>query len=321
MEWFPHYIEAYDTDTLHLTPAQDGVYHRLLRWYYEKERALPADDISLAAIARIGMDDWLPMSAIIRAFFETRVSRVTNAATLHQKRANAYILKQNAKRRDGKARQEKFRKNNMMGDDYDVSRVTNAADRNKREIDKTQSPTTPTEQTTKTESSESIGERVKKTEGPKIAKPDLDAMFEQWWSKVPRKVGKDAARKAFGRALNRTDFPTLLGGILRYAAERSHEDPQFTAHPSTWLNAGRWADDPEPRHAGPGPHRNGRDPDSGLARFLNRRLGAGGQPDLPDLGGEPAGVPPVRTAGSRPKPGPIPGFGPGETIVEPDAEG
>lgn len=35
---------------------------------------------------------------------------------------------------------------------------------------------------------------------------------------------------------------------MRYAGERSGEDPTFTKHPSTWLNAGCWADQPRPPH-------------------------------------------------------------------------
>ena len=71
--------------------------------------------------------------------------------------------------------------------------------------------------------------------------------FDAFWDEVPRKVGKDAARKAYASALKRADSQTILEGIRRYAQERAGEDEKFTAHPASWLNAGRWADAPAKR--------------------------------------------------------------------------
>lgn len=252
MDWFPHNIEAYDTDTLHLTAAEDGVYHRLLRWYYEHERALPDNDVSLAAIARITPAEWGPMANRIRAFFETRVSRVTNVATLHQKRANAYILEKNTKRRDGKARQEKFRKNSMLGDNYDVSRVTNAADRNRIGVVESPSLFERESQTTQTEPLETVGVGSKKDDLAAVL-----AEFEIWWANVPRKKAKPIAQKAYLAARKKVGAQTLLEGIERYGRERQGQDAHYTAHPATWLNEERWTDEPG-SNAGPAPERNHR---------------------------------------------------------------
>lgn len=237
MDWYPHSIESYDTDTLHLTAAQDGVYSRLLRWYYEKERSLPDSDPALAAIARIGIDEWLAMAPIIRAFFEARASRVTNARTLHQKRCDAYILERSRKRVGQNERQKKHRKNNMVGDDYEVSRVSHAPHiHTQKVVDRTQS-LTETEIKTKTETLERVGE---------FTKTDALLAFEDWWCLVPRKVGKGHAQKAYLRALTKTDPTTLAEGMRRYDLERTGQDPQFTVHPATWLNGERWNDDPAP---------------------------------------------------------------------------
>jgi uncharacterized protein YdaU (DUF1376 family) len=66
--------------------------------------------------------------------------------------------------------------------------------------------------------------------------------FEEFWAVVPRKVAKAAAAKAYRAAIKQTDAKTLLDGMARYAASRKGEDPQYTSHPATWLNAGRWSD-------------------------------------------------------------------------------
>lgn len=72
---------------------------------------------------------------------------------------------------------------------------------------------------------------------------DISIKFDSWWSVYPRRVGKGQARKAFATALGKTDLQTLIDGAKRYAASREGEDAKFTAHPATWLNGERWADD------------------------------------------------------------------------------
>lgn len=69
--------------------------------------------------------------------------------------------------------------------------------------------------------------------------------FECFWNIYPRKVGKDAARKAFRKAATGTDWKIIIDGARRYAADPNRE-AEFTAHPTTWINAGRWSDEPLP---------------------------------------------------------------------------
>jgi hypothetical protein len=76
---------------------------------------------------------------------------------------------------------------------------------------------------------------------------DPGAAFEEFWRVYPRRVGKSAARRAWDKAIKaRVIAGTIIAGARRYAAERSGQDPAYTAHPGTWLNAGRWDDEPEP---------------------------------------------------------------------------
>lgn len=71
-------------------------------------------------------------------------------------------------------------------------------------------------------------------------------LFAKFWSAYPRKVGKDAASKAFAK---RRPTPALLDLMLT-AISRQRETEQwqrnrgqFIPHPSTWLNEGRWQDE------------------------------------------------------------------------------
>jgi len=69
--------------------------------------------------------------------------------------------------------------------------------------------------------------------------------FDAFWDEYPRRVGKQAALKAWAKAVKNTSALVILGGALRLAQDPNRED-QFTPHPATWLNEGRWEDDPLP---------------------------------------------------------------------------
>lgn len=74
----------------------------------------------------------------------------------------------------------------------------------------------------------------------------VDSRFESFWEAYPKRVAKEAARKAW-RRLKPND--EMLGEILLAikAAEKTdqwrREGGQFIPHPATWLNQGRWQDD------------------------------------------------------------------------------
>ena len=75
---------------------------------------------------------------------------------------------------------------------------------------------------------------------------DLEADFRSfYYDTYPLKVGPAKARRAFARAVkNGADPQDIIAGAKRY-----RDDPRrkkdFTAHPTSWLNAGRWEDQVE----------------------------------------------------------------------------
>ena len=81
--------------------------------------------------------------------------------------------------------------------------------------------------------------------GGKPRRIAYSAIFEDFWRAYPRKVGKRAARDAFTEAVREVDPQVILAAAKRYAADPNRE-PQFTAHPTTWLRQGRWDDEPLP---------------------------------------------------------------------------
>lgn len=82
-----------------------------------------------------------------------------------------------------------------------------------------------------------------------------ESRFEKFWVRVHRKTGKQAARRAFDRAVNRVrlDQSLTIDGAATFICERmvafaaspaAHPTDITPIHPSTWLNAGRYDDDP-----------------------------------------------------------------------------
>ena len=72
-----------------------------------------------------------------------------------------------------------------------------------------------------------------------------DPAFDAFWNSYPRKQGKGAARKAWVKALTKSDPDTITAAALSYRNDPNREDA-FTAHAATWLNDERWDDEPLP---------------------------------------------------------------------------
>jgi len=88
----------------------------------------------------------------------------------------------------------------------------------------------------------------------------IESEFEAFWLTFPRHTGKLAAQKSYKKARTMASAQQLLDGVDTYR----HTKPAYAdwCHPATWLNQGRWMDEPDrPRedwacqHT---PHCNGR---------------------------------------------------------------
>jgi len=78
----------------------------------------------------------------------------------------------------------------------------------------------------------------------KEKEPEVDPVFDAFWANYPRKEGKGGARKAFAKL---ADKDRVIKAAAQYgeAVRRwPADDRQFVPHPATWLNDGRFEDDP-----------------------------------------------------------------------------
>ena len=75
---------------------------------------------------------------------------------------------------------------------------------------------------------------------------NLDQHWAKFWNAYPRRKEPRAARTAWDKARKLVPIPVIQAGVERYARELAGQDIKFAKYPATWLNAGCWADDPDP---------------------------------------------------------------------------
>ena len=89
-----------------------------------------------------------------------------------------------------------------------------------------------------------VKKKTKKSSTPARVESD----FLDFYAAYPRHVGKEAARRAFEKAVKAGTNPAdIVEGVRRYAAATAaaRTETRYIAYPATWLNAGRWNDDME----------------------------------------------------------------------------
>lgn len=76
--------------------------------------------------------------------------------------------------------------------------------------------------------------------------PPVKADFDRFWDAYPRKTGKKAAQKSWDKATDKPDIDAILASIDRQKAsdQWTKDGGQYIPHPATWLNQGRWDDQP-----------------------------------------------------------------------------
>ena len=73
-------------------------------------------------------------------------------------------------------------------------------------------------------------------------KDDSASQFESFWAAYPRKVGKQAAKKAFSKVS--VPVKTLIDAVnsQKNSEQWRKDNGQYIPNPATWLNQGRWDD-------------------------------------------------------------------------------
>lgn len=130
----------------------------------------------------------------------------------------------------------------------------NRRERKPRDYDAMESPVTPVETVEETEPPATVDTPAPstcdlapiKTKKKSSTPARVESDFLDFYAVYPRHVGKEAARRAFVKAVKAgTPAADIIEGARRYAAATAAvgTETRYIAHPATWLNAGRWSDD------------------------------------------------------------------------------
>lgn len=81
-----------------------------------------------------------------------------------------------------------------------------------------------------------------KDKGKDKDKDNSASPFESFWAAYPRKVGKQAAKKAFSKVS--VPVKTLIDAVnsQKNSEQWRKDNGQYIPNPATWLNQGRWDD-------------------------------------------------------------------------------
>jgi hypothetical protein len=75
---------------------------------------------------------------------------------------------------------------------------------------------------------------------------EIEEQFDFFWSIYPRRTGKQAAKASFEKAVKAVGLDKVMDGVRALANDPNLPAEQFIPNPATWLNQGRWDDDPYP---------------------------------------------------------------------------
>jgi hypothetical protein len=74
--------------------------------------------------------------------------------------------------------------------------------------------------------------------------------FDQFWTEYPKKVGKQAALRAWKNKKPPLDLVLKAISWQRNSKEWKKDNGEYIPHPATWINAGRWEDQPQSQGGG-----------------------------------------------------------------------
>lgn len=223
--WMPFYVADYLADTSHLKLSEHGAYLLLIICYWRFAKALPDDDERLSRIVGLGKAEWRKVRPALEPFFY-----IFNGLWVHKRIEELLIEAESNAERNAKRAREAANK-----------RWSEHASRNAKSDAPSMPQAMPSDMlaTCPSPSPSTIKEK-----SPSSGDEALNADFDVWWSFYPRKVGKGGARRAYRAARKKADAPTLLSACRLFQAQCLGKDPQYVAHPTTWLNEERWLDEP-----------------------------------------------------------------------------
>lgn len=258
--------------TYNLDPWAELAYRRIVDMIYTTSDNLADDDKMLAWGTKAG-SRWKAIKATLVAAGKIEVvdGRITNARCRAELAKTAEkIAKQSAKGKASAQARKSLKNNNEPSTAVDPRLEPRCQPTNEL-----------LNQEVRGEAKASLA-----TDPPPITRiPPADLEFREFYASYPLKKDPGRAEKAFKAARKVASHAEIMTGVARYAAEREGQDPHYTKHPTTWLNAKAWLNEPAAvqslfagdvnvRNRQPSPEEKRNSLRSGLARGYQQRMDA-----------------------------------------------
>ena len=237
LPYFPMFPSDFEAKTSHLTMAEDGAYNRLLRiCWMTPGCSMPADEAWIMRRARAFTEaDKEAVRSVLAEFFKAENGRFSNARLTKEWLAanEAHDKRKTAGAKGGKAKALKINDNTPS---------------NAKAMLKQPEPEPEVKRETgKPVSCAPVAQSLPEPEG-----------FEDFWAQYPHRngarKGKEAARKAWAKAIRARASPDqIIAGAMRYAGDRQVQQG-FAKDPATWINARGWEDEIEQSGFGDSAH-------------------------------------------------------------------
>lgn len=202
LHYYTHNIGDYRRDTSHLTLLEHGVYRQLLDQYYLNEEPISLDLEKVHRHLSIKTDEEKNALTNVLQDFFNE----TESGYVHKRCDDTINEYQNKSEKASQAAKIRWGKQTQS------ERIPNAKQTNNHK------PITINQ------------------------KPNYDIQFDAFWIMYPKKVGKEAARKAWIK--NKPDVDAVIKAI-QWQEVSSQWKKGFIPNPSTYINQHRWLDEPE----------------------------------------------------------------------------
>jgi len=224
MHYYQFNIGDYQSHTKHLSPTEDICYRRLLDFYYLHEQPIQNDLIKITRLLCLNKEYLSDVESVLTEFFILTDDGWINHRA--NKEIEQYQAFSEAGKRGAAKRWSKDGNSEVIGG---LSGGVQKANAKQEPITINHKPLT----------------NIKP-----IRTNVLENYFEDFWYKYPKKVGKEAARKAWKKA--NPDIIKVIDAInwQRETKQWQAEDGKYIPNPATYLNQGRWMDE-APEQAAP----------------------------------------------------------------------
>jgi uncharacterized protein YdaU (DUF1376 family) len=225
MNYYERHLGDYAKDAGHLSMLEHGAYTLLLDRYYTTEQGIEEEKVYRLCRAKT-KEERAAVDAVLGEFFALVDGFWVNGRAdreITKMQAKVKAAQENGKRGGRPKRTEEEPTGNPLGS---VS-VT--------QIKAHQPPDTSHQLNT-----------PKPPRGAGGSVHEFPPGFDRLWESYPKKIGKDAAARAFAK---RKPDEGLLARMLSAIAKQRQSDQwrkdggQFIPHLATWLNQGRWEDE------------------------------------------------------------------------------